>query len=81
MTAEQHIVCWIESSQPHYRLLLRLAVPGNFLTGRQRALAAFNLAKDAQRDMIACGDAYKSEQDEIALLRAAVMLCEWRMPE
>lgn len=78
ITRKEYIVCWIESSQPHYRKLQRLSVPCNFMTTRQRALAAFILAADAQQEMIRGGDAYKSEQDEIALLRAAVSLCEWR---
>lgn len=78
MTAEEHITAWIESSQPHYRKLLKLSVPGNFIGNRDRAQFAFSLAADAQREMIRGGDAYKSEQDEVALLRAAASLCEWR---
>lgn len=81
MTAEEHIVTWIESSQPHYKRLLRLAVPGNFMGNRDRAQYAFSLASDAQRKMIYGGDAYKSEQDEMSLLRAAASLCEWSAPE
>lgn len=78
MTAEEHIVAWIESSQPHYRRLQRLSVPGNFVGNFGRASYALTLAFDAQREMIRGGDAYPSEQDEMALLRAAAMLCEWR---
>lgn len=81
MTAEEHIVAWIESSQPHYRCLLKLSVPGNFIGNRDRAQFAFNLAADAQREMIAGGDAYKSEQDDFNLLRAAADLCEWRLEQ
>lgn len=81
MNAEQHIVAWIESSGPHYRRLLKLAIRGNFIGNRDRAQFAFNLAADAQRDMIYCGDAYKSEQDETAICRAAALLCEWRLEQ
>lgn len=81
MTAEEHIVCWIESSQPHYRRLLKLADLGNFVGHRERAQRAMNLAADAQREMVYCGDAYRTEQDEIALLRAAALLCEWRLEQ
>lgn len=31
MTAEEHIITWIESSQPYYRKLLHISVPGNFI--------------------------------------------------
>lgn len=81
MTPEQHILCWIESSQPHYRRLLKLSVPGNFIGYRDRAQRALNLAADAQREMIRDGDAHRSEHDEIVMLRAAAMLCEWRLEE
>lgn len=81
MTAVEHIIAWIESSQPHYRRLLKLSVPGNFLSNRHRAQAAFNLAADAQHEMIRGGDAYKSEQSEMDLLRAAASLCEWRLEQ
>lgn len=81
MTAEEHIVAWIESSQPHYKRLLKLSVPGNFIGNRDRAQCAFSLAADAQREMIRGGDAYRSEQSEINLLRAAAMLCEWRLEQ
>lgn len=37
MTAEEHIIAWIESSQPHYKKLLQISVPGNFLSDLGRA--------------------------------------------
>lgn len=39
MTPEEHIVTWIESSQPHYRKLLYISVPGNFISATTRARA------------------------------------------
>jgi len=81
MAASEHIVRWIECSGPHYARLLKLSVPGNFISNRDRAGFAFALAADAQREMVKDGDAYRHEQDEMALLRAAADLCEWRAPE
>lgn len=78
MTAAEHIVRWIECSGPHYARLLKLSVPGNFISNRDRAGFAFALAADAQREMVKGGNAYRHEQDEMALLRAAADLCEWR---
>lgn len=51
MTAEEHIIAWIESSQPHYRKLLHISVPGNFLSDLGRAHAYMNLAAEAYRDL------------------------------
>lgn len=45
MIAEEHIIAWIESSQPHYKKLLQISVPGNFLSDLGRAHACMNLAR------------------------------------
>lgn len=59
-------------------LLAVVKAMANFNGNRDRAGFAFALAADAQREMVKGGDAYRHEQDEMALLRAAADLCEWR---
>lgn len=83
MTAEEHIVTWIESSQPHYRRLIELSAPENIFSGGAgiRARIATNLASSAYHEMIRCGDAYASEHDAGTILGAARMLAEWKLEQ
>ena len=81
MTAEEHIVAWIESSRPEYDRLLKLSVPGNFQTDALRALEAASLAISAYKQMIKGGDAFASEHDAGTILRAAADLTQWERPE
>lgn len=77
MTAEEHIIAWIESSRPHYDRLLKLSVPGNFQTDALRALEATQLAISAYREMVKGGDAYASEHDASTIIGAALELTKW----
>lgn len=77
MTAEEHIIAWIESSRPHYDRLLKLSVPGNFSTDAARALEAASLAISAYREMVKGGDAYASEHDASTIIGAALQLTKW----
>lgn len=81
MTAEEHIITWIESSQPEYDRLLKLSVPGNFRTDPERALEAASLAISAYRQMVKSGDAFASEHDAGTILCAAVDLAQWERSE
>jgi len=81
MTAEEHIIAWIESSRPEYDRLLRLSVPGNFRTDAERATEAANLAISAYRQMVRSGDAWASDHDASTILRAAVALAEWKLEQ
>lgn len=81
MTAEEHIIAWIESSGPHYKRLLNLSVPGNFLSDALRALEAASLAIAAYREMVKGGDAYASEHDASTILGAALELTKWERPQ
>lgn len=81
MTAEEHIIAWIESSRPHYDRLLKLSVPGNFRTDGLRALEAATLAIGAYREMVKGGDAWAGDHDAGTILRAAVALELWRLEE
>lgn len=74
MTAEEHIIAWIESSQPHYRKLLHISVPGNFLSDLGRAHACMNLAAEAYREMIKGGDAWASDHDASTIIGALFRL-------
>lgn len=78
MTAEEHIVAWIESSAPEYRRLLKLSVPGNFRTDGLRACVAFDLALCAYYQMVASGDALVGAHDASTILGAALALANWR---
>lgn len=79
MTAEEHIIAWIESSAPHYSRLLTLALPGKLPSSWQRARYAANLVSDAYYQMITSGDALRDGPYSPAeLLRAAIELCDWK---
>ena len=78
MTGAEHILCWIESSRPHYDRLLNLAackLPRND-TAAQYALS---LAADAYREMTRGGDAYTSDHSPRSILEAAILLTEWEL--
>lgn len=78
MTAEEHIVAWIESSQPEYRRLIELSTIAYELSNSGRAHRALSLASDAYRQMVKGGDAYASDHDASTILGAAVMLANWK---
>ena len=79
MTAEEHIIAWIESSAPHYSRLLKLSDPNHFRTDTSRAFAAASLSIDAYQEMVRGGDAYANEHDAGSILRAAIELLAWRL--
>jgi hypothetical protein len=79
MTGPEHILCWIESSQPHYRRLQGMK-PGEFLSDVGRSLACLNLAISAYSEMVKGGDAYKSDHDASTILGAALLIAEWKEP-
>lgn len=75
-----HILNWAENSQPHWRRLKEIAVPGNFQRESGRALAAFNLALRTVDDMVRGGDISRNEYSAADILKAASLILEW-MPE
>ena len=81
MTAEEHIVCWIESNQPHYRKLLNIAEPDNFIRYTGRAYACINLAVSAYQEMVRGGDAWAGEHDASTILGAALALSKWELEQ
>lgn len=81
MTGAEHILAWIESSRPHYKKLLGISIPGNFLSDSGRAYACLNLAQEAYRAMVKCGDAYASDHDAGTILGAALAIASWRLEE
>ena len=81
MNAEEHILAYIESDKTFYDRLLHIAVPGNFIRDSGRAAACSNLAISAYCQMIKCGDAWAGEHDASSILRAAVMISEWRLEQ
>jgi len=81
MTVEEHIIAWIESSQPHYRKLLHISVPGNFLSDLGRAHACMNLAAEAYREMIKGGDAWASDHDASTIIGAALAISKWELEQ
>lgn len=89
MTAEDHIIAWIESSAPHYDTLLRIA-RGEALTisyhrpapspAIARSRDALELVTRAYDEMARTGDAL-DDYTSADLCRAAAMLCEWEEPK
>ena len=86
MTAENHIITWIESSRPHYDTLLesyRRRQPDcadGFMRPQGIAAAASVLVGTAYSEMVRCGDASRDDPYSPAeLCRAAALLCEWEL--
>lgn len=79
MTAQEHIVAWIESSAPHYAKLLQIADTSAHRMTYRAALAS-NLAREAYAQMATYGDAaddYTAQE----ILGAAIDLLNWEKPE
>lgn len=91
MTAEEHILMYIESSAPRYARLLQLEKSRkhveitNWLRQRQgsyHAREAFSIVQDTYTEMLAQGAASNDGLYSGAeLLRCAVNLLEWEAPE
>ena len=80
MSGEDHIVAWAESSRPHYERLLRIATPGNFRSNVNRANACLMLAVNVYQAACKSGDMFARDHDAGSILRAAVMISEWKEP-
>lgn len=85
MTGAEHILCWIENSQPHYKRLRHIEMLRTYNDGRSThtgiASQAFTLAADAYREMTRGGDAYTSDQSPRSILEAAILLTEWELEQ
>lgn len=83
MTAEDHIVAWIESSESHYRRLLEIAAAHNpSYDFNYCAKDCEALATRAYREMYYSGDARQDDTySPVDILRAAIILAEWKAPE
>lgn len=86
MTAQDHIVAWIESSATHYANLLELTRrrQGNcrdgYMSQTGAASAAAVLATIAYNEMLRTGDALRDDPYSAGeILRAAVALAEWEL--
>lgn len=82
MTAVEHIIAWIESSQPHYDRLLRLERSRN--SGRSNtdlACEASSIAVSAYRDACECGDMFARDHSPTTILDAAKALLEWELEQ
>lgn len=82
MTAVEHIVCWIESSQPEYNRLCQLerdrkGAPKGL--NAKLARQAYGIAEDAYRQMVRGGDAYMGDHSPATILDAAKALLEWEL--
>jgi len=84
MTAQDHILAWIESSRPHYERLLEIEKcrKGPQFRGYGQIAdfeRASRLVIDAYREMLRCGDASKSDpysSADLVLVVALVLLWE-----
>lgn len=82
MTAEQHIIAWIESSRPHYDRLIKLWVDRPHMTHVLVVQLALNLVLSAYREMLSCGDASRDDMySPVELARTAAALCEWELEQ
>ena len=75
-----HILNWIESSSNLYERLLHISRPGNFMSDINRAHVCTMLASIALQAMIKSGEAHMSNHCAGSILRAAVMISEWKEP-
>lgn len=87
MTAEDHILAWIESDAAHYKRLLeieRRRQPGcadGFMRASGVVCAALNLVTSAYSEMLSTGDARRDDPySAVELARTAAMICEWEKP-
>lgn len=76
-TAE-HILIWCESSQPHWKRLKEVSVPGNFIRPQGQAAAAFNLAVNVAGKMIEVHDLSHMELEASDILEAAKLFLAWK---
>lgn len=88
MTAEEHILSWIESSRPHYRDLLEIhrrrqpECRDGYMRQSGLAAAAHNLVNRAYSEMLRGGDARRDDEYSAAeQLRAAVLVTQWESPK
>lgn len=85
MTAEEHIVAWIESSRPHYDRLLeietmRKASTNPALRSCNTIERACRLVADAYREMLRTGDASRDDTyTAIELARTVSIICDWEL--
>jgi hypothetical protein len=82
MTAVEHIITWICSSQPEYKRLCDLERYRKS-EGPERngwlAFEAYSIAASAYRQMVKGGDAYMGEHSPQTILDAAKALLEWEL--
>lgn len=81
MTAVEHIICWIESSKPHYDRLLTLSRNRGDKTWSNDAHAesALRLVVSAYREMTRGGDAWMHDHSPNTLLDAAKAVLAWEL--
>lgn len=83
MTAVEHIIAWIESSQPHYNRLLQLERLRKGSPPQHPVIAeiALGIAIDAYREATRGGDMFPVDQSPATLLDAAKALLKWEMEQ
>lgn len=87
MTDIEHMIAWIESSQPHYVRLCILerdrkeceAVGALTQYNLGLALRAFNIISSAYDEATRCGDMFPEQWSAAQLLSAAKALLEWEL--
>lgn len=83
MTGAEHILCWIESSRPHYDRLIAIwrARNSQLWSLDSKAESALRLATSAYREMTRGGDAYTSDHSPRSILEAAILITEWELEQ
>lgn len=88
MTAQDHVLAWIESSREHYDRLLQLSefrkapsAPAHF-SGLHVLESATRLVADAYREMIRGGDALRDDPYSTAdLAEAVALVASWELEQ
>lgn len=84
MTDIEHMIAWIESSQPHYKRLLNLEEDRkacSFAFNAVLAQKALGIVLDAYREAVRGGDMFGEQWSPAAILDAAKALLSWELEQ
>jgi len=85
MTAQDHILAWIESSREHYDRLLEISarqMANGSVSSRMKMLSAANLVNEAYAEMVRTGDASREDFYSPAdLVLAVALVVIWELEQ
>lgn len=77
MSGGEHIFEWARNTQSLYRRMLRVRVPGNFVTVGRQAAEALDVARSSLADMRRANESPSGTYDARDVLQAALLFLEW----